>query len=185
LAATGWSSPVWKLKSRDQAIGWSPSERKRFLESIANNSRFVIFPWVKISHLASHLLARQVRYVMEDWERKYGVKLQLLETFIDPARFRGTSYRAANWIYVGRTKGYAKTRNGFEYHGQAKEAYVYPLSANISGALGLQHHPEITIDPQYYKTLAQAGQRRAQMAITKAGCSAWTAATFPRKGPSL
>ena len=178
LAATGWSSPVWKLKSRDQAIGWSSSERKRFLESIANNSRFVIFPWAKIPHLASHLLARQVRYVTEDWERKYGVKLQLLETFVDPARFRGTSYRAANWIHVGRTKGYAKTRNGFEYHGQAKEVYVYPLSANISGALGLQHHPEIAVDHQYYKTLAQVGQRRAQMAITKAGWNTKVAPSF-------
>ena len=143
LAATGWSSSVWKLKSRDLAIGWSTLERRRLLGSVANNSRFVIFPWVKIPHLASHLLARQIGPLKKDWERKSGVRLQFLETFVDPSRFRGASYRAANWILVGRTQGYAKTRNGFEYHGQTKEVYVYPLSTNISEALSLQHHPEI------------------------------------------
>ena len=146
LAATGWSSSVWKLKSRDLAIGWSARERKRFLGRVANNSRFLIFPWVKIAHLASHLLAQQIGYLKRDWERKYGVRLEFLETFVDPSRFRATSYRAANWIYVGRTQGYAKTRNGFEYHGQSKEVYVYPLSTNISAALGLQHQPEIAVN---------------------------------------
>src|ERR1019366_3426598 len=71
LAATGWSSSVWKLKSRDLAIGWTAVERKRFLGRIANNSRFVIFPWVKIPHLASHLLGQQIRHVKKDWEQKY------------------------------------------------------------------------------------------------------------------
>jgi len=177
LAATGWSSSVWKLKARDRAIGWSVSERQRFLGSVANNSRFVIFPWVKIPHLASHLLARQIRYVREDWERKYGARLELLETFVDPSRFRGTSYRAANWIRVGRTKGYAKTRNGFEYHGQPKEVYVYPLSANISEALGLQHRPEIIVNHQYQKTLAQE-ERRAHMANAKTGWDMKVAPSF-------
>jgi SRSO17 transposase len=178
LAATGWSSSVWKLKSRDLSIGWSVPERQRFLGSVANNSRFVIFPWVKIPHLASHLLARQIGRVKKDWERKYGVKLHLLETFVDPSRFRGTSYRAANWIWVGRTQGYAKTRNGFEYHGQTKEVYVYPLSTNLSEAFGLQHHPEIAVDHQYQKTLAQVEERRAQMAIAKAGWNTKVAPSF-------
>jgi len=178
LAATGWSSSVWKLKSRDLAIGWSAPERRRCLGSAANNSRFVIFPWVKIPHLASHLLARQIGCLKMDWERKYGVKLQFLETFVDPARFRGTSYRAANWIYVGRTQGYAKTRNGFEYHGQIKEVYVYPLSANISEALCLQHHPEIAINHQYHKTLAQIEERRAQMTIARNGWNTKAAPSF-------
>lgn len=169
LAATGWSSSVWKLKSRDRAIGWRACERERLLGSIANNSRFVIFPWVKIPHLASHLLAGQIRHVRKDWERRYGVKLVLLETFVDPSRFRGTSYRAANWIFVGRTQGYARTRGGFEYHGQAKEVYVYPLTSNLSEAFGLQYRPEIAVNHRYYKTLAQDEQRRAQMATAKAG----------------
>ena len=178
LAATGWSSSVWKLKSRDLAIGWSARERKRFLGRVANNSRFLIFPWVKIAHLASHLLAQQIGYLKRDWERKYGVRLEFLETFVDPSRFRATSYRAANWIYVGRTQGYAKTRNGFEYHGQSKEVYVYPLSTNISAALGLQHQPEIAVNHQYYKTLTQVKERRAQMAIAKAGWNTKVAPSF-------
>ena len=185
LAATGWSSSVWKLKSRDLAIGWSALERQRSLGSVANNSRFLIFPWVKIPHLASHLLAQQIAHLKKDWERKYGVRLQILETFVDPSRFRGTSYRAANWIWVGRTKGYAKTRKGFEYHGKTKEVYVYPLSTNISGALGLQHHPEIAVDHQYHKTLAEAEQRRAQMAIAKAGWNTKVAPSFDMESEDL
>ncbi|MEK7243659.1 MAG: Druantia anti-phage system protein DruA, partial [Thermodesulfobacteriota bacterium] len=185
LAATGWGSSAWKLKSRDRAIGWSTPERRRFLGSVANNSRFVIFPWVKISHLASHLLGRQIRSVREDWERKYGVRLELLETFVDPSRFRGTSYRAANWIFVGRTKGYAKTRNGFEYHGQPKEVYVYPLSANITEALGLQHRPEIAVNHQYHKTLAQDDERRAQMANAKTGWDTKVAPSFALNSEDL
>lgn len=185
LAATGWSSSVWKLKSRDRAIGWSTLERQRFLGSVANNSRFVIFPWVKICHLASHLLARQIRHVREDWERKYGARLELLETFVDPARFRGTSYRAANWICVGRTKGYAKTRNGFEFHGQPKEVHVYPLSANISEALGLQHRPEIAVNHQYYKTLAKDEERRAQMVNAKTGWDTKVAPSFALESEDL
>ena len=113
LAATGWSSSVWKLKSRDLAIGWSASERQGLLARVANNSRFLIFPWVKIPHLASHLLGTQIGYLKKDWERKYGVRLQLLETFVDPSRFLATSYRAANWILVGRTQGYAKNAQRF------------------------------------------------------------------------
>lgn len=114
----------------------------------------------------------------KDWDSKYGVKLELLETFVDPSRFRATSYRAANWIYVGRTKGYAKTRIGFEYHGQPKEVYVYPLSTNFSKALGLQHRPEIAVNHQYYKTLAEKEQRRAQMVIVKAVWNTKVAPSF-------
>jgi hypothetical protein len=168
LAATGWSSSVWKLKARDQAIGWKTVERERLLGRVANNSRYVIFPWVRVPHLASHLLSQQIRHVKEDWRRKYGEKLVLLETFVDPARFRGTSYRAANWILVGHTRGYAKTRNGFEYHGRIKEVYVYPLNSNITKAFGLQHRPEITVSHRYYQALAEAEQRRVDMARTEA-----------------
>jgi SRSO17 transposase len=169
LAATGWHSSVWKLASRDQAIGWTVAERQRALGRIANNSRFVIFPWVKVVHLASHLLSRQVAHVREDWKRKYGQEVALLETFVDPTKFRGTCYRAANWICVGRTKGYGKTWQGFKYHGRIKEVYVYPLSSDLSEALGLMHRPEVAVNHQYHKTLAEAEQRRAQMAKVKAG----------------
>ncbi len=185
LAATGWSSSVWKLKSRDLAIGWTVLERQRYLESVANNSRFVIFHWVKIVHLASHLLARQISIVRRDWERKYGIRLELLETFVDPSRFWGTSYRAANWIHVGETRGYAKTRNGFEYHGQIKEVYLYPLSQDITKAFGLQHRPEIAVNHQYSKTLAQIEERRAEMAKAKTGWNLNVAPSFEMASEDL
>jgi SRSO17 transposase len=185
LAATGWSSSVWKLKSRDLAIGWTVLERQRYLGSVANNSRFVIFPWAKCFHLASHLLARQICFVRRDWERKYGIRLELLETFVDPSRFRGTSYRAANWIFVGRTRGYAKTRNGFEYHGQIKEVYLYPLSQDISKAFGLQHRPEIAVNHQYPKTLAQIEERRAKMVMKKAGWNTKVAPSFTMESEDM
>ena len=176
LAATGWSSSVWKLKSRDQAIGWRAGERKNLLGRLANNSRFVIFPWVRIAHLASHLLGRQIQHVKKDWERMYAEELVLLETFVDPSRFCGTSYRAANWIFVGRTRGYAKTRKGFEYHGQAKEVYVYPLIPDLSQAFGLDHRPRIAVNHRYHQTLAEEEHRRAQMAIDQAG---WNTKKMP------
>lgn len=176
LAATGWSSSVWKLASRDLAIGWKAAERKRLLGRVANNSRFVIFPWVKIEHLASHLLGRQVWPLREDWKRRYGEALAFLETFVDGSRFRGTSYRAANWIWVGRTQGYAKTKKGFEYHGNCKEVYVYPLSPNLSEALGLDHRAGNAVNHQYHQALAKEEQGRAQMAKEKAG---WNTKAMP------
>lgn len=165
LAATGWHSPVWKLRSRDEAMGWTVEERQRLLGRVANNSRFVIFPWVKIAHLASHLLGLNVRRVAQDWKQKYGQELVLLETFVDGSRFRGTSYRAANWIWIGQTKGYAKTWYGFKQHGQIKEVYVYPLASNPSEALGLIHRADVR---RYPKVLAEVVQRRAQMKKKKA-----------------
>ena len=176
IAATGWSSSVWKLKARDRAIGWRRAERERLLGRVANNSRFVIFPWARIPHLASHLLSRQIRHVRGDWRRRYGEELALLETFVDPSRFRGTSYRAANWILVGRTRGYAKTRNGFKYHGQSKEVYVYPINSDLSKAFGLEHRPGIAVDHQYFHTLAKEEQRRAEMAKAQAG---WNTKVMP------
>ncbi len=176
IAATGWSSSVWKLKARDRAIGWKRAERERLLGRVANNSRFVIFPWVRIPHLASHLLSRQIRHVRDDWRSRYGEELALLETFVDPTRFRGTCYRAANWIFVGRTQGYGKTRKGFEYHGISKEAYVYPINPDLSKAFGLEHRPGIAINHQYFNTLAKEEQRRAEMAKAQAG---WNTKVMP------
>jgi SRSO17 transposase len=169
LAATGWHSSVWKLKSRDEAIGWTVEERTAGLGRIANNSRFVIFPWVRVRYLASHLLSRQVMRVRDDWRRKYGEELALLETFVDPARFRGICYRAANWIQVGRTQGYGKTWAGFHHHGRIKEVYVYSLSTDLSEALGLDHRSAVAVNHQYSKTLVFAERRKAEMTQAKAG----------------
>jgi hypothetical protein len=127
----GWASPSWKLASRDAYIGWDAATRERNLQGLANNHRFLIYPWVRIKNLASHVLGVAVRRVREDWWEKYRVRLYLLESFVDPSRFRGTCYRAANWVYLGQSRGFSKRGNGYVAHGQAKDVYVYPLVSDF------------------------------------------------------
>lgn len=105
IACLGWSSAPRHLGSRDRFIGWSGEARRRNIRFIAYNTRFLILPWVTVPHLAPHILGRMARLLSEDWELLYGHRIYFLETFIDPARFRGTCYRAANWISLGRTEG--------------------------------------------------------------------------------
>ena len=127
VGVIGWGSPSWKLASRDEFIGWSVATREKNLQGIANNTRFLIFPWVHVKYLASHVLALCARQMPVDWRNRYGVELSLLETFVDAARYRGTCYKAANWIHVGQSKGSSKSGDSYHYHGQKKDVYVYPL----------------------------------------------------------
>src|SRR5712691_911641 len=105
LACLLWTSPAWKMQARDEWIGWSDEQRRRNLQSIVNNSRFLILPWVRVPGLASKILARSARQMPRDWESHYGHRPLLLETLVDASRFRGTCYRAANWLHVGQTAG--------------------------------------------------------------------------------
>ena len=105
LACLLWTSPAWKMKPRDVWIGWSDEQRQRHLQWIVNNGRFLILPWVRVQSLASKVLALSTRQLPQDWESHYGHRPLLLETLVDAARFRGTCYRAANWIYIGQTTG--------------------------------------------------------------------------------
>ncbi len=128
LACLLWTSPAWKMKPRDVWIGWSEEQRKRHLQYIVNQSRFLILPWVRVAGLASKILGHSARQLPEDWERLYGYRPLLLETLVDAQRFRGTCYRAANWIYVGQTTGRGRMDREHKAHGQAiKDIYVYPL----------------------------------------------------------
>ena len=121
-----FGSAAWSCRDRDQHIGWNKEQRKRRLNMLTNNVRFLILPWVRVPHLASHILSLITRRVSDDWERKYGHPVYLLETFVD-RRFKGTCYKAANWIHVGSTTG--RGRDGG--HNNAilpiKEIYLYPL----------------------------------------------------------
>lgn len=108
IACLAWSSAVRHLASRDRFIGWSADVRKRNLHFLAYNSRFLILPWVQVPHLASHILGRMAKLVPRDWQRLYAHPIYWLETFVDPARFKGTCYRAANWVVLGRTTGRGK-----------------------------------------------------------------------------
>ena len=128
LACLLWTSPAWKMQARDEWIDWSDEQRQRNLQSIVNNGRFLILPWVRVKGLASKILALSARQMPRDWEIRYGCRPLLLETLVDAARFRGTCYRAANWIHVGQTAGRGRMDREHKAHGQAvKDIYVYPL----------------------------------------------------------
>jgi hypothetical protein len=129
LACLLWTSPAWKMRRRDEWIGWSDEQRVRSLQSIVNNGRFLILPWVQVKGLASKILALSARRMPRDWEIHYGRCPLLLETLVDAKRFRGTCYRAANWIHVGQTAGRGRMDREHTAHGQAvKDIYVYPLA---------------------------------------------------------
>jgi hypothetical protein len=127
VACLGWASAAFKVEDRDRFIGWDIPTRHKHLCFIANNVRFLILPWVRIKHLASKVLALNLRRLSQDWQTVYGHPLYLVETFVDLSRFKGTCYQASNWIDVGRTKGSAKRGNRYHHHGQPKAIYLYPL----------------------------------------------------------
>ncbi|MBW1849619.1 MAG: DUF4338 domain-containing protein, partial [Deltaproteobacteria bacterium] len=129
LGCFQFSSPAWKMAPRDKWIGWSDEQRKINLQKIINNSRFLIFPWVEVKNLASSALALAVKTVPDDWQRCYGYRPVLMETLVDQKRFKGTCYKAANWIHMGKTTGRGRMDRDNKQHGAAvKEIYVYPLT---------------------------------------------------------
>jgi hypothetical protein len=127
IACLAWSSAPRHLGSRDRFIGWNPAARRRNIHLIAYNTRFLILPWVRVPHLASHILGRMARQAPRDWERKYAHPIYLLETFIDPQRFAGTCYRAANWIVVGKTTGRGKDSPSKRPNRSIKQVLALPL----------------------------------------------------------
>jgi hypothetical protein len=135
VACLAWASAAWKVKSRDQFIGWDEAGKRKNLYLLANNTRFLILDWVRIKHLASKILALSLRRLSADWQQRYGHPIVLAETFVDLSRFTGTCYRAANWIPVGQTKGSAKRGNAYHYHGQPKAVYLYPLTRRFRQVL--------------------------------------------------
>jgi len=131
MACLAWSSAPRHLGPRDRFLGWSPETRRRNLHLIASNLRFLVLPWVRVPHLASHILGRMARQLSDDWERMYGHPLYFLETFVDPDRFRGTCYRAANWIVLGRTTGRGKDDQTHRPNRSLKEVLGYPLQRHF------------------------------------------------------
>lgn len=132
LACLGWTSAAWRIAVRDRWIGWTDAQRRQNLPYVVNNSRFLILPWVQIRGLASHLLAGCARRLPQDWAARYGVRPLLLETLVDPARFPGTCYRAANWRLLGATVGRGRMDRANVLTGHApKLVYVYPLGRDV------------------------------------------------------
>jgi hypothetical protein len=129
LGCLQFSSPAWKIAARDRWIGWSDNERKRNLQKIINNSRFLIFPWVRVKNLASSVLAVAVKKVPPDWCECYGYRPVLMETLVDQKQFKGTCYKAANWVNVGQTTGRGRMDRKNERKGMAvKDVFAYPLT---------------------------------------------------------
>lgn len=141
VAAFSWSAPALKLRYRDSFIGWSDEQRKLHLQRIANNSRFLIPDWVHVPHLASHLLAKCIQRLNRDWQDHFNSSLWCLETFVDPERFKATSYKAANWQFLGCTQGSTKRGRGYIHHGKIKEIYFYVLDPHFRKHIGCEQQP--------------------------------------------
>ena len=127
VACFAWSSAPRHLGPRDRYIGWSAEARKRNIRYIAYNTRFLVLPWVEVSCLASHLLARMAKILSGDWERMYGHPVYFAETFVHAERFKGTCYRAANWMYLGQTTGRGKDDHTNKPNRPLKDVLGYAL----------------------------------------------------------
>ena len=127
LALMLFGAAAWHLQARDQFIGWSVAQRRQRLHLLANQQRFLILPWVKVPHLASHLLGRVVRRLSADWQARYGHPILLLESFVDRQRFTATSYRAANWVDVGLTQGRTRNDRYRQIEVPPKQIFLYGL----------------------------------------------------------
>ena len=135
LACVLFGAAAWKTRVRDAFIGWTAAQRQAHLGQVANNSRFLILPWVRVPELASHILGRVARRIAADWQGRYGHRVALLETFVERGRFRGSCYRAANWICVGQTRGRTRQDRQHVLQAPVKDVLVYPLQADFRKAL--------------------------------------------------
>lgn len=135
LALLGFSAAAWKVAPRDNFIGWNDASREKNLHLIVNNARFLILPWIKSKNLASRILSMSGKRLPDDWENQYNYRPLLLETFVEKDRFTGSCYKAANWIYVGDTKGRGKKDRYNKYSLPIKSIHLYPLSKSFKEIL--------------------------------------------------
>lgn len=131
VALLGFGAAAWKTAPRDRFIGWSDEKRRQRIHHIANNARFLILPWVRSKGLASKILGRIARQLPNDWQQRYGYRPVLLETFVQSDRFRGTCYKAANWIHVGQTQGRGKLDVTHQHAIPVKDVWLYPLDRSF------------------------------------------------------
>jgi hypothetical protein len=131
-----FSSPAWRMAARDAWIGWDDATRVRNLQRVVNNSRFLILPWVRVTNLASSVLSLAARRLRRDWPERYAVEPLLLETLVDPSRYRGHCYLAANWLRLGQTAGRGRMDQEHQRHGTSvKTVWVYPLVKDATSQL--------------------------------------------------
>lgn len=135
LACLLFGAAAWKCAPRDGWIGWTAQRRSQGLRFIANNSRFLVLPWIRVKHLASHILSQVAGRINADWQRRYGHPIYLLETFVQQGRFQGTCYQAANWIHVGQTTGRTRQDRHNRVNAPFKEIYLHPLTRHAQRQL--------------------------------------------------
>lgn len=138
VGALLFGSAAWTTAARDTFVGWNPQQRKRNLHQVVNNMRFLIPPWVRVRHLASHLLGRTLGRINKDWQHKYAHDIVLVETFVEQARFQGTCYRAANWIHVGQTTGRSRNDTQKQLNVPVKSVFLRPLRRDFRDCLTLE-----------------------------------------------
>jgi hypothetical protein len=136
-----WNSPSWKMRARDERIAWSDVQRRQNLQAIVNNGRFLVLPWVQVKGLASKILALSARQMPHDWENPLRMSPLLLETLVDAGRFRGTCYRAANWIHLGQTTGRGRMDRHYQAHGhRSKTSTSIPSCTTRSKSYAVISH---------------------------------------------
>ena len=140
LGGLVFDAAAWKIAARDQFIGWDAGTRPQHLAKVVNNSRFLILPWVKVPHLASHLLSLATGRLRRDWQEKYGHPVELVETFVERARFAGTCYRAANWRHLGATRGRSRNDRDQTMSVPIKDVYVHALHRSFRERLGVRRN---------------------------------------------
>ena len=138
VALLGWAAAALRAPLRDSWVGWDEATKRRRLHLVTNNIRFLILPWVRVRHLASKILAMTVRRLAADWEQAWNHPVVLAETFVDTSRYRGTCYRAANWLDLGQTAGRSKRGNQYLHGATKKSLLVYPLQ---------RHARRLLVDP--------------------------------------
>ena len=144
LACLLWTSAAWTMAPRDRWIGWSPDQRARNLQYIVNNGRFLILPWINVKGLASTILARSARQIPNDWYQQYRCTPLLLETLVDATRFKGTCYRASNWIYLGETTGRGRMDRHHKTSNAVKLIFVFPLHPRAQQLLQVIDPPPVS-----------------------------------------
>jgi hypothetical protein len=135
VALISFGASAWKLASRDGFIGWDQDQRKRHLQLVVNNARFLILPWIQSKGLASKILATVSRQLPHDWQTRYGYRPVLLETFVESPRHKGTCYKAANWVNVGKTVGRGKKSRVHQQIIPIKDVWLYPLQRDFRNRL--------------------------------------------------
>lgn len=135
VGCLAWGAAAYRNGPREAYLGWDLPTKRAHLPLVVQNTRFLLLPWVRVPHLASKVLATNLRRLSADWQGRYGHRLLLAETFVDPTRFRGTCYRAANWVCLGPTQGAGKHGNRYQRHGVPKLVFVYPLARQARARL--------------------------------------------------